>query len=131
MKGTKIKKEKEKCPECGGKLVPEEDRFVCSICGHPVFSKALRHKYLERNKNPIVKDLDTLPRATVLKKWGILPGTLSQCLKRWKYKPGKTSTPPNSNPTCLGAMGSCQRFLNFLMSGRRRYSWSGLLSTRS
>jgi len=93
MKGTKIKKEKEKCPECGGKLVPEEDRFVCSICGHPVFSKALRHKYLERNKNPIMKDLDTLPRATVLKKWpwlaafgiGMLLGIAMRAESRWLF----------------------------------------------
>ena len=38
-----------KC-KCGGKLVPEEDRLVCSVCGQPTFSKALRHQYLERNK---------------------------------------------------------------------------------
>jgi ribosomal protein S27AE len=117
MKGAKVKEEKRGCPECGGKLVPEEDRLVCSICGHPVFSKALRHKYLERNKNAIMKDLNILPRETVLKKWGIPASTLSQCLRRWKCKPApKNFHPPRARlrlPITPGGNGRLPAFPEF------------------
>ena len=78
--------------KCGGKLEPDEDRFICSACGKPTFSKALRHKYLERNKTDILKDLDALTRAQVIKKWGIPTSTLSQLMRRWKYHP---AAPPH------------------------------------
>ena len=113
-----------KC-KCGGKLVPEDDRLICSVCGTPVFSKALRHKYLERNKADILKDLNTLTRAQVLKKWGIPPPTLSGLLRRWKYHP---AAPPCRSEAVLEprAMGGCQPSRSFPTGGNQRSSWRGL-----
>jgi len=79
-------KTKNKCGECGGELKPEEDRLVCSVCGRPVFSRGLRHRYLERNKNAILKDMENLTRVQVIKKWGIPSSTLCRILRRWGYR---------------------------------------------
>ena len=75
------------CPKCHKMMEEGEDRLVCPDCGNTVPSKALRHKYLERNKPLIIKDLDTLSWDQVSKKWGIPGGTFSGLLRRWKYKP--------------------------------------------
>jgi len=75
------------CPKCHKMLEEGEDRLVCPGCGHTEPDKALRHKYFERNKPYIIKDLDVLDWTNVCKKWGIPTGTLAGLLRRWKYKP--------------------------------------------
>lgn len=114
--------------KCGGKLEPDEDRFICSACGKPTFSKALRHKYLERNKTDILKDLDALTRARVIKKWGIPTSTLSQLMRRWKYHPTAPPTKPAPEPM---AMDGCQPSPSFPTTGSRRSSWRGLTAILS
>lgn len=104
---------KEKRCKCGGRLAPEEDRLVCENCGRPVYSKALRHKYLERNKDAIMRDLDALTRPQVLKKWRIPSSTMPGLLKRWGYKKGAAP------PACLSAFLSPRFQMNgiFIVSG--------------
>jgi hypothetical protein len=126
-------KTKNKCEECGGELVQEEDRLVCSICGRPTFDKGLRHKYLEHNKSAILKDLaDGLTRSQVMKKWGIPEPTLSGILRRWKYKAPPEGLEPNVPKIWLPnltATGTCRYSLSFQMHGHQRYKWPGLIST--
>lgn len=101
-----------KC-KCGGDLEPDEDRLICKVCGKPTFSKALRHKYLERNKTAILKDLEVLTRPQVLKKWGIPGSTMPGLLKRWGEH---ASAPPRSGrvpkPGTNGQLPSFPEFSN-------------------
>ena len=102
-----------KCKECGGKLVTEDGRLVCSICGRPVWNKALKHAFFEEHKEEILSDLDTMPQEALLKKWNIPSGSLGSLKKRWGYH---ASAPPHRarapKPGANGQLPSFPEFSN-------------------
>lgn len=76
------------CPRkgCKGQMEKRGDVWVCLQCSHEWQSPHQRNKYLEANKDDIVKDFYNEGTASTLKKWRISQAGWFCISRRWGLK---------------------------------------------
>jgi uncharacterized Zn finger protein (UPF0148 family) len=78
-----------KCKRCGSQLVNDHGVLKCLSCGWEYQSNQERHKFIETNKDEILKDAAELGTRKTAKKWQLSTSTVYylECRKQAKPLP--------------------------------------------